>query len=57
MIALNLIRNDIKPLNPEDKVIFAHELMEEYKVQHLPVLENGDYIGMIDYSQFLFTEL
>jgi acetoin utilization protein AcuB len=47
MIALNLIRNDIKPLNPEDKVIFAHELMEEYKVQHLPVLENGDYIGLL----------
>ncbi len=47
MIAQNLIRNDISPLALSDSVFFAQELMNEFKVQHLPVLENGVYLGLV----------
>lgn len=53
MIALNLLRNDIKPLQPADKVFFAHELMDEFKVQHLPVVEEGIYLGLISEDDLL----
>lgn len=53
MIAADLIRNDIAPLQPEDKVYQAYELMDEYKVQHLPVLEGEVYIGMVKENDLL----
>ena len=53
MIAADLIRNDIAPLHPEDKVYQAYELMDEYKVEHLPVLEGDVYIGMVKENDLL----
>ncbi len=53
MIALQLLRNDITPLKPEDKVFMAHEVMDEYKVTHLPVIENDDYLGLVSEGDLL----
>ena len=53
MITGDLIRNDIAPLQPEDKVYQAYELMDEYKVQHLPILEGDVYIGMVKETDLL----
>lgn len=47
MVALQLLRTDIKPLSPEDTVQTALEVMEEYKVSHLPVIEGDIYLGVI----------
>jgi signal-transduction protein with cAMP-binding, CBS, and nucleotidyltransferase domain len=38
-------------------VKYVPRLMYNYNVKIAPVEENGEYIGMIDYTQFLFTEL
>ncbi len=38
-------------------VKYVPRLMYNYNVKIAPVEENGDYIGIIDYTQFLFTEL
>lgn len=55
MIAQNILRNDITPLQPADKVLFAHELMDEFKVQHLPVVDEGVYLGLISEDDLLDT--
>ncbi len=38
-------------------VKYVPRLMYNYNIRVAPVEENGVYIGMIDYTQFLFTEL
>lgn len=38
-------------------VKYVPRLMHNYNVKIAPVEENGEYIGMIDYTQFLFTIL
>ena len=38
-------------------VKYVPRLMYNYNIKIAPVEENGEYIGIIDYSQFLFTEL
>ena len=38
-------------------VKYVPRLMYNYDVKIAPVEENGEYIGMIDYTQFLFTEI
>ena len=38
-------------------VKYVPRLMYNYNVRIAPVEENGEYVGMIDYSQFLFTEI
>ncbi len=37
-------------------VKYVPRLMYNYDVKIAPVEENGEYIGFIDYTQFLFTE-
>ena len=37
-------------------VKYVPRLMYNYNLRVAPVEENGEYIGIIDYSQFLFTE-
>ena len=38
-------------------VKYVPMLMHNYDIRIAPVEENGEYIGMIDYTQFLFTEI
>ena len=38
-------------------VKYVPRLMFNYNVRIAPVEENGEYIGIIDYTQFLFTEI
>lgn len=38
-------------------VRYVPRLMYNYDIKIAPVEENGEYIGMIDYSQFLFKEI
>ena len=38
-------------------VKYVPRLMYNYDVRIAPVEDNGEYIGIIDYTQFLFTEL
>ncbi|KAA3636024.1 MAG: CBS domain-containing protein [Bacteroidetes bacterium] len=38
-------------------VKYVPRLMHNYNINIAPIEENGKYIGIIDYTQFLFTKL
>ncbi len=47
MIAKEQINQMIPFLRPEDSPQKALQWMEEHKVSHLPVVDNGEYLGMV----------
>ena len=47
MHASDLIAPDLPPLRPDDTVGRALDWMEEFKVRHLPVTENGRLVGRV----------
>jgi len=50
MIAKNLINAFIPPLKKSDKISFALKLLDENKLEHLPVVDGKVYIGLISES-------
>lgn len=50
------ILNDYKPLAPEERVQDVLDAMEELKCSHLPVLEEGQYLGLISEDDLLDIE-
>ena len=53
MLTRDLISNSIPYLHKEDKVFHALQLMNDYHVAHLPVVENESYLGIISEEQLL----
>lgn len=53
MIALELINNEIPPLKHSDSAEKALNWMDEFKVSHLPVLKNGNFVGLVSESDLL----
>lgn len=53
MRALDLITDEIPPLIHTDSAEKALNWMEEFKVSHLPVLKNGNFVGVISESDIL----
>lgn len=47
MIARDLITESITPLKTSDNGAIAIAMMEEYKVSHLPIVNNLDFLGII----------
>jgi len=47
MIAKDLITEEIPPLKHTDTGEIALRWMEEFKVSHLPVLKNGNFVGVV----------
>ncbi len=47
MHAIDLITPDIPPLRPQDDVARALDWLEEFKVGHLPVVQDGRLVGMV----------
>jgi predicted transcriptional regulator len=53
MKAIELITEEIPPLNHLDTGEKALIWMDEFKVSHLPVLKNGNFVGVISESDIL----
>lgn len=53
MRAIDLITDEIPPLTHTDSGDKALSWMEEFKVSHLPVLKNGNFVGVISESDIL----
>lgn len=53
MHAIDLISNDIPPLRPSDTVARALDWMEEFKVSHLPVVQDRRLVGLVQDSQLV----
>lgn len=47
MHAIDLITPDIPPLKPQDDVSRALDWLEEFKVSHLPVVDEGRLVGLV----------
>ncbi len=56
MTAVELITEEIPPLLHTDKGDKALVWMDEFKVSHLPVLKNGNYVGVISESALMDME-
>lgn len=53
MIAIDLITYDIPPLVHTDTGEKALIWMDEFKVSHLPVLKNGNFVGLVSETHIL----
>jgi predicted transcriptional regulator len=56
MLTRDLISNSIPYLHKDDKVFHALQLMNDYHVAHLPVVENENYMGIVSEEQLLQTD-
>lgn len=53
MIALELITEEIPPLKHSDSGETALRWMEEFKVEHLPVLKGDNFVGLVSEENIL----
>ena len=53
MIASELITYDIPPLKLSDSGTKALDWMEEFKVNDIPIVDEGSYIGLVQESDIL----
>ena len=56
MLTRDLISNSIPYLHKDDTVFHALQLMNDYHVAHLPVVEDENYLGVISEEQLLQTD-
>ncbi len=56
MLAQQLINNSYPSLNLSDKVALALQFMEDFDVQHLPVIDEEKYVGLISKEDLLDFE-
>jgi predicted transcriptional regulator len=56
MLTRDLISNSIPYLHKDDKVFRALQLMNDYHVAHLPVVDNENYLGIISEEQLLQSD-
>jgi acetoin utilization protein AcuB len=56
MLTRDLISNSIPYLHLQDKVHHALQLMNDYHVVHLPVVEDEKYLGIISEDQLLQSD-
>lgn len=55
MTAKDLINYMIPPLKPQDKISKVKQWMDELRLSELPVVENGQFLGIID-EELLLNE-
>ncbi|NCI47798.1 CBS domain-containing protein [Sediminibacterium soli] len=53
MLASQLFNSNFPAINLDDKLVFALQLMDEYDVQHLPVLSEDKFAGMVTKDDLL----
>lgn len=56
MIVRDLITDLVPPLKVSDTIQFGLEWMEDYKVNHLPVVDGINYLGLVPESVLLDAE-
>src|SRR5438105_10045138 len=53
MIARDLINDSFPPLKPSDTGLKAIRWMEEFRLDHLPIVDGTNYIGLISEQDIL----
>jgi hypothetical protein len=57
MFAKDIISDLIPPLKPTDKGILVLNWMDEFKVSHLPIVNNKEYLGLISEVDILDNDI
>jgi len=57
MFAIDIISDLIPPLKPIDKGIMVLNWMDEFKVSHLPIVNNKEYLGLISEVDILDNDI
>jgi acetoin utilization protein AcuB len=47
MLAIDLISEEIPPLKISETAEKAHLWMEEFKVSHMPIIDKGNFVGLV----------
>ena len=58
MFAAEIISNEIPTLKAEDSVQKALDRLSDFKLKHLPIVNEGMLVGLVsedDYSTFMIT--
>lgn len=50
MLAINLIKDDVPPIKPYESLEKALNWMDEFRVSHLPVVDQDKYYGLVSDS-------
>lgn len=50
----SIMSTDLKVAGPDDKVKILNDYFNQFKIHHVPVVEDGQVIGIISKSDFLF---
>ena len=53
MRAGDLISDEIPTLTGDDNALFAMQLLDEFKMKHLPVVDHNRYLGLLSDSAVL----
>ncbi|MBI3502333.1 MAG: CBS domain-containing protein [Bacteroidetes bacterium] len=53
MLAHELITDEVPPLKPTDTGRKVLDWMEDFRVSHLPVVKNKEFVGLVSYSDML----
>lgn len=56
MLTRDIISNSIPYLHMDDKVYHALQLMNDYHVAHLPVVEDEKYLGIVSEEQLMLSD-
>ncbi|UAY51834.1 CBS domain-containing protein [Ferruginibacter albus] len=56
MLTTDFINNSIPRLHPNDSVNKALQLMNDFRVEHLPVVSNEKYLGLVSENNLLEAE-
>jgi acetoin utilization protein AcuB len=56
MLVNQLITNHYPTVDPDDKVSLALQLMDDFDILHLPVVDNNKYLGLISKDDLLDVE-
>lgn len=57
MRAIDLINDDIPCLKIEESGLIAISLLEEFKVNEMPLVDNGNYLGLVTEDELLDSQL
>lgn len=49
-----IMSTDLKVASPDDRVSLLNDFFKEYKIHHIPVVEENKVVGIISKSDFLY---
>lgn len=52
----SIMTTDLICLSPSDSVLAVHNVFSENRIHHIPIVNNGQLVGMVSKSDYLFFQ-